>query len=129
MDQLEDVTIELTEDTYQPEGDQFKLRVKNNSEESITYGVAYALEYYNEEIWIEVEPDEELAFIAIAQILYAGEEAVEEVDMELGTGRYRLIRQINGGPLAVEFEVIKINYKVEKKCIFQKILSVVLLLR
>lgn len=87
------------------------MRVKNNSEESITYGVAYALEYYNEEIWFEVEPDEELAFIAIAQILYAGEEAVEEVNMEyykpLDTGRYRLIRQIDGESLAAEFEVMK----------------------
>lgn len=110
VNQLEGVSIELTEDIYQPEGDQFELRVVNESEEQISYGVAYALEYYDETVWYEVEPDEEISFIMIAYLLDAVEEATEEINLEyyepLEVGRYRLIRQIAGEALAAEFEIV-----------------------
>lgn len=111
VNQLEGVFIELTKDTYQSDGDQFELRVVNDSEEQITYGVEYALEYYDETAWFEVEPDEEVSFILIAHLLDAGEEATEAINLEyyepLENGRYRLIRQIDGEPLAAEFEIVE----------------------
>ncbi len=110
---LEGVTIELTEDKYQPEGDTFELRVVNHSDEQITYGVEYALEYYNEDKWYEVETDEEISFIMIAHILESDEEATEEINLTyyepLTPGRYRVIRQINDEPMAAEFEVAEEN--------------------
>lgn len=111
VNQLDGVSIELNKETYQPEGDTFELNVINNSEEQITYGVPYTLEYYDEGIWYEVEPDEEIAFILIAHILDAGDEATEELNLEfyepLEIGRYRIVRLIGEDPLTAEFEIVK----------------------
>ena len=111
VNQLDGVSIELNEDTYQPEGDYFELTVVNDSEEEITYGVEYSLEYLDEDVWFEVEPDEEIAFILIAHILDSGDEATEEINLEyyepLEIGRYRLVRHVDGEPLTAEFEVVE----------------------
>ncbi len=119
VNDLEGVTIELTEDRYQPEGDTFELRVTNHSDDQITYGVEYALEYYNEDKWCEVETDEEISFIMIAHILEPDEEATEEINLTyyepLATGRYRVIRQINGEPMAAEFEVVEENEQKDEE--------------
>jgi len=109
--QLGGVAIELTQATYQPEGDTFELRVINDSDEQITYGAPYTLEYNDEGTWYEVETDEEIAFIMIAHILDAGDEATEELNLEfyepLDLGHYRIVRQINEEPLTAEFEVVE----------------------
>lgn len=111
VNQLEGVSIELNEDTYQPEGDYFELTVVNDSEEEISYGVEYSLEYYDEDTWYEVEPDEEMAFILIAHMLGPDDEASDEINLEyfepMAPGRYRVIRRIQGDPLTAEFEVVE----------------------
>lgn len=110
VNNLENVSLEMTESAYQPEEDTFELRVINHSESEITYGVEYMIEYEEDGTWYEVEPDEEMAFILIAHILDPGEEAVEEINLSyyepLEAGSYRLIRKIDGTPLAANFEVI-----------------------
>lgn len=111
VNNLEDVSIELIDDTYKSEGDTFELKVINHSEEEVSYGVEYALEYCDGDTWYEVEPNEEPAFILILHMLKAGEEDIEELNLEfyepLEAGHYRIIRQINNEPLAAEFDVEK----------------------
>lgn len=111
VNKLEGVSIELTKDTYQAEGDSFELVVKNNSDNEVTYGVAYSLEYMNDDAWYIVEPEEEMSFIMIAHILAPAEEAAEELNLTyyepLAPGTYRIIRQIDGEILTAEFEVEK----------------------
>lgn len=111
VNNLEGVTIELTKDTYKSEGDNFELVVKNNSDKEVTYGVPYSLEYLSDGTWYVVEPEEEMAFIMIAFILAAGEEAAEELNLTyyepLAAGQYRIIRQIDGEELTAEFEVVE----------------------
>lgn len=111
VNNLEGVTIELTKDTYKSEGDNFELVVKNNSDKEVTYGVPYSLEYMSDGAWYVVEPEEEMAFIMIAFILAAGEEAAEELNLTyyepLAAGQYRIIRQIDGEELTAEFEVVE----------------------
>lgn len=111
VNNLEGVTIELTKDTYKSEGDNFELVVINNSDKEVTYGVPYSLEYLSDGTWYVVEPEEEMAFIMIAFILAAGEEAAEELNLTyyepLAAGQYRIIRQIDGEELTAEFEVVE----------------------
>lgn len=111
VNHLEGVSIEMTESTYQSEGDTFELRVINHSESEITYGVEFILEYHDGNTWYEVEPEEEMAFILIAHILDPDQEAVEEINLSyyepLDAGRYRLIRNFEGSPLSAEFEVVE----------------------
>lgn len=111
VNQLEGVSIELNKESYMTEGDVFELTTTNQSEEEVTYGVAYTIEYLNDDTWHIVEPNEEISFILIAQILGPGEEALETISMEyyepLKSGQYRLIREINNKVLAAEFSVLE----------------------
>lgn len=111
VNNIDGVSIELNADTYLPEENQIELTVMNHSDEEITYGVPYILEFLKEDTWYIVEPEEELAFIMIAYILAPGEEETEGINLEpyepLDGGEYRIIRLINDGPLAAEFEVVE----------------------
>lgn len=108
---LNGLSIELDADIYAPEENQVELTVINHSDEEITYGVSYTLEYLKDDTWYIVEPEEEMSFILIAHILAPGEEASEGINLEyyepLDEGKYRIIRLMYGGPLAAEFEVVK----------------------
>ena len=109
VNNLDGVSIELNKDTYKPEGDIFELTVINDSEEDISYGVPYTLEYYKEDKWYEVEPDNEIGFVLILYTLSPGDEASDEFNLDsyepLETGRYRVLRQIGDETLTTEFEV------------------------
>lgn len=109
VNQLDGVSLKLNADTYKPEGDLFELTVVNDSEEEISYGVEYHLEYLSDGTWFQVEPKEEMMFILIAHILAPGEESTEEINLEyfepLKPGRYRVVRLIAGEPMTAEFEV------------------------
>lgn len=110
VNQLEGVSIEFAEELYKPEENRFELITVNQSEEEITFGVAYSLEYLNEDTWHIVNPNEEMSFILIAHILEPNSQSSEEIDMTfyepLDIGHYRLIRQINDEILAAEFSVV-----------------------
>ncbi|MFO8069725.1 MAG: immunoglobulin-like domain-containing protein [Alkalibacterium sp.] len=106
---LENVEIALEKDEYRPKDDTFILNTINESEDDISYGIAFTLEKEKDNTWFMVEPDEEIAFILIAHILGPGEEAQEELNMEyyepLDTAKYRIVREIEGEVLTAEFEV------------------------
>lgn len=106
---MENVSIELEKDQYSSEGDTFILNTINNSEDEISYGIAFTLEKEDDNEWFIVEPEEEMAFILIAHILGPGEEAQDELNMEyyepLDPGEYRVVREIEGEVMTAEFEV------------------------
>lgn len=109
VDTLEGVSIQLEQGVYAPEGDTFILTVSNDSEEEISYGIAFTIEVEEEGEWYIVEPEEEMAFILIAHMLNPGEEAEEELNMDyyepFEEGRYRVVRQMEGEVLTAEFSI------------------------
>lgn len=109
VDTLEGVSIQLEQDVYAPEGDTFILTVSNDSEEEISYGIAFTVEVEEEGEWYIVEPEEEMAFILIAHMLNPDEEAEEELNMDyyepFEEGRYRVVRQMEGEVLTAEFSI------------------------
>jgi hypothetical protein len=106
---IEGISMEMEKNVYQAEGDTFELTISNESEEEITYGVEFILEYLEEDTWYEVEPEEDREFILIAHILQPEEQASEELDLSyyepLEAGEYRVIREFEGEPFAAEFSV------------------------
>lgn len=106
---MENVKIVLEKEAYSPVGDTFILNTINESEDDISYGIAFSLEKEQEGEWYIVEPSEEIAFILIAHVLGPGEEAQEELNMEyyepLDTADYRIVREIEGEVMTAEFEV------------------------
>lgn len=106
---LDGVGINLEQEIYEPEGDTFILTVSNESEQEISYGVAFTVEIEQDDNWYVVEPEEEMAFILIAHMLQPGEEAEEELNMEyyepFEEGHYRVVRQMEGEVLTAEFIV------------------------
>lgn len=106
---LEGVELQLNQSSYARENDTFSLTVINNSEQEITYGVAFTIEKSEDDQWVMMEPEEEMAFILIAHILPPGEEAEEELFMEyyepFEEGEYRVVRQIEGEVLTAEFSI------------------------
>lgn len=107
---LEGVSLELDREVLATEGEEFKLRVINNSEEEITFGAPYELEYFEEGSWYVVKPSEELAFIMVAYILKPDEVKTEIINLEfyepLAPGRYRVLKYIDEEPLTAEFAVL-----------------------
>ena len=106
---MENVRIELEKDVYSAEGDTFILNTINESEDEISYGIAFSLETEQDGEWFVVEPDEEMAFILIAHVLGPGEEAEDELNMAyykpLEPAQYRVVREIEGEVLTAEFQV------------------------
>lgn len=106
---LDGVEIALNQETYAEEGETFILTVSNESEEEISYGVAFTVEVEEDDEWYIVEPEEEMAFILIAHMLGPGEDAEEELNMEyyepFEEGHYRVVRQIEGEVLTADFTV------------------------
>lgn len=106
---LDGVNIHLDQDTYAQEGDNFMLTVSNESDEEISYGIAFTVEVEDDGDWYIVEPEEEMAFILIAHMLGPGEEAEEELNMEyyepFDEGTYRVVRQMEGEVLTAEFTI------------------------
>lgn len=106
---LEGVELQLNQSDYEREENTFLLTVINNSEQEVTYGVAFTIEKLEDDQWVMVEPEEEMAFIMIAHILPPGDEAEEELFMEyyepFEEGEYRVVRQIEGEILTAEFTV------------------------
>lgn len=106
---LRGVRLSLDKEIYESEEDQFILTVYNNSQNEVTYGVAFTVEKLADNEWYVVEPEEEIAFIMIAHILESGEEAEEEINMEyyepFDPGHYRIIREIEGEVMSAEFQV------------------------
>ena len=109
VNELEDVSIKLNKDTYQSEDDNFEITVINNSEEEVSYGVDYLLEFKKDEIWYEVEPEEEPGFVLILMTLPPGSEDTDEINLDfyepLEEGKYRVVRHIEEEPMTAEFEV------------------------
>lgn len=109
VDTLDGVSISLDQEVYAPEGETFVLTVSNQSEEEISYGIAFTVERQEDDQWVIVEPEEEMSFIMIAHILGPGEEAEEELNMQyyepFKSGEYRVVRQIEGEVLTAEFTV------------------------
>jgi len=109
VDTLDGVSISLNQEVYDSEGETFILTVSNQSEEEISYGIAFTVEKQEGDQWITVEPEEEMSFIMIAHILGPGEEAEDELNMHyyepFEPGEYRVVRQIEGEVLTAEFTV------------------------
>lgn len=107
--QLEGVRIEFTQETYQPSGNQFELRVLNNTSETISYVNEYIIEVLEHGSWREISPNDSVHFNMIAQVLEAGEETIEEINLEFYEpfkgGKYRLIKEIEEQSVGAEFEV------------------------
>lgn len=106
---LRGVRLSLDKEIYESEEDRFLLTVHNNSQNEVTYGVAFTVEKLNDNNWYVLEPDEEIAFIMIAHILASGEEAEEEIHLDyyepINPGHYRIVREIEGEVLTAEFQV------------------------
>lgn len=106
---LEGISMEMDQETYASEGDTFELIVNNQSDNEITYGVEFILEYKEDGTWMEVIPDDEREFIMLAHILDPDQEAQETIDLSyyepLESGEYRIMREFEGEPVVAEFTV------------------------
>lgn len=109
VNKLENVEMTLNKATYASEGDKFEVTVANNSEEEISFGVEYVLEYFYKDSWYKVESENEPGFVLLLITLPPGEKNIDEINLDfyepLETGKYRVIRNIGEYPIATEFEV------------------------
>ncbi|WP_062321259.1 immunoglobulin-like domain-containing protein [Halolactibacillus sp. JCM 19043] len=84
-----DLAFEVEHDT----GTEATWVLHNHGQTSVTFGVDYALEKYDDGVWREVPLD--LAFIEIAVQLAAGERYDNDFSVEdLARGEYRLVKTI-----------------------------------
>lgn len=86
------------------------LYIMNNSAEDIYYGVDYSIEELVDNTWSVVPATADLMFIDLAQLLAANSKQEFVVDLSqlnpsLAAGSYMVVKNINGTPFYVEFEL------------------------
>lgn len=87
---------------------EIEVETSNHTNRSLAYGITFTLEKDHESQWMEVDPDDELAFIAIAQVIQPGETGRDTIHLDsypvLPKGKYRIVRQIESSFYTAEFE-------------------------
>src|SRR5699024_6516024 len=66
LNQNKDIKFETEKRIYPTGVKEIQLNVTNNTKKDIAYGVDYSLEKKESNEWMEVQPNEEMYFIAIA---------------------------------------------------------------
>lgn len=94
----EQVTMRLPQEELEQLPEELNLVITNHTPTEYTYGEGYVLEVLLEENWYVVDPDEEIAFNAIATLLppdAINSELVQPGSFysQLPPGRYRLVKQ------------------------------------
>lgn len=89
---------------------ELKATIKNNGSEDIFYGADYSIEKLNGTNWEAVPGISDIAFIDIAYSVAPGSEQEFTADLSqlkpsLDTGKYRLVKNINGQTFYGEFEL------------------------
>lgn len=109
VNELEGVDMKLNKSTYASEGDKFEVTVENNSEEEVSFGVEYLLEYYYKDKWYKIELENEPGFVLLLVTVPPEGKNTDEINLDfyepLESGKYRIIRNIGENPMAAEFEV------------------------
>lgn len=110
LNQLTGVTMKTVEPTYSPDVETIHVAIANETEEELFYGVAFSVEYLDEDEWVVFPFEEEMAWREIALSLKPGAGNTEEITMTLfehdfEPGTYRVIKEVAGKPLTAEFEI------------------------
>lgn len=109
VNELEHVEMKLNKSIYESEGDKFEVTVENNSEEEVSFGVEYILEYYYKDNWYKVELENEPPFVLLLVTVPPEGKNTDEINLDfyepLEKGKYRIIRHIGEYPMAAEFEI------------------------
>lgn len=110
LNQLAGVTMKTVEPRYKSDTETIHVTLANETEEELFYGVAFSIEYLDEDAWVVFPFEEEMAWREIALILQPGETNREEITMTLfehdfEPGTYRVIKEVAGKPLTAEFEI------------------------
>lgn len=86
-----------------------KVLITNNTDEEVSYGVAFILERKQDGVWHRADMDD-VAWIMIAHLLPPGETNTDELSFEtftdpLSAGEYRILKNIGDGLYSAEFSV------------------------
>lgn len=86
------------------------INIKNNTSEELYYGEAYEIEYLKNNTWYEVPFTNEASFTDIGIILGPNktnthEISLDNININLKKGKYRIIKQVGDAVLATEFKL------------------------
>lgn len=108
LNQSKDIHFRTIKKTIQADEKKMDVEVVNESDETIGYGIEFTLEKLQEKEWMEVQPDDEIAFIAIGLLVEPGERGQDTIELEhypvLPEGTYRIVRMIQGQTYTAEFK-------------------------
>ena len=110
LNQLTGVTMKTVEPTYSPDVETIHVAIANETEEELFYGVAFSVEYLDEDEWVVFPFEEEMAWIEIALTLEPGatnreEIALTQFEQEFNSGTYRVVKEVTGKPITAEFKI------------------------
>lgn len=110
LNQLTGVTMKTVEPTYSPDVETIHVAIANETEEELFYGVAFSVEYLDEDEWVVFPFEEEMAWIEIALTLEPGATNKEEIaltqfEQEFNSGTYRVVKEVSGKPITAEFKI------------------------
>ncbi|WP_330408648.1 immunoglobulin-like domain-containing protein [Romboutsia weinsteinii] len=105
-----DVTMYISEKSYLLGDKKITINIKNNTSEELYYGEAYEIEYLKNNIWYEVPFTDDASFTDIGIILGPNktnthEISLDNININLKKGKYRIIKQVGDAMLAAEFKL------------------------
>ncbi|MGB4658572.1 MAG: immunoglobulin-like domain-containing protein [Mobilitalea sp.] len=104
------VTVMIDSTSYPVGTASITLYIINSSAEDMYYGADYSIEEFTDNSWSVVPATADLMFIEIAYLLDANSKQEFVIDLSqlnpnLAAGSYRIVKNINGSPFYVEFEL------------------------
>lgn len=110
LNQLAGVVMTTTLTSYVSGTHNIQLKIRNDTDNEYSYGMAFAVEQKVQGKWYEVPFKGEPVFIQLAVVLAPHSENLESVDLgilasELKPGLYRVVKEMEGKAVTAEFTI------------------------
>jgi len=110
--------LEMEHTVYDPSVERYTYFLRNDTEQEVDFGAAYTIQQLVNGTWQDLEPEGEIAWIAVAYILQPGDTMALTCGFDLYEeepvpGTYRLVKKAGSQTLYAEFEIGESIYTAE----------------
>ena len=112
------VTMELERAVYDPSVERMTYFIRNDSDKTVEFGEEYAIQRLEYGAWRDLEPEGDVAWIAIAYMLQPGGTMALTCSFDMygdmpEAGTYRLVKRVGDAKLTAEFAIGESIYTAE----------------
>ncbi|WP_353948483.1 immunoglobulin-like domain-containing protein [Sporolactobacillus sp. Y61] len=96
MNKNPNIIMKTGRSTYPVHTERITVTLVNRTGKTLSYGLSYQIEKYQEGTWFQIPFRDDVAFIEIARLLKPGQMAEEDISLSEKTLKYPLTRESTG---------------------------------